>query len=313
MKALSPNQLSLILMLAALALPACLPQEQADTGDLAEKNLGEARGEVANEEVETGPVQIVLPVDQFRTDGNLRLVVKIAKGFYDQVIMRKTQKHNLAEARIEVQIEGEEAPRVYLVSDSGTVAPIALNPQGKSIAGYYWTIDLDLTKAQCRQFSQKVHHCDGCGRAFETKDGTGLDCRAKVVGVTVSATNKPGNPVCDRDIDGDGRPECDASVGLLSPFIEVGEDKYVPAKFWSNGDEGGECIARSHNGVLGGACKPIGNQGCDTCGDNTGDANDEVADTSNTANGNGSSNENGNATDSGGSTPAQGSDGKGKK
>ena len=134
------------------------------------------------------PVQILSPSTGFTSDGTLEVTVRVAKGFYENVL----KPHDAAEATLRVTVDDCQS-YTFRLSDAGSVAPVAVNSQGKPTGGYLWTVTVDLTGCQCAGGTTITHHCDGCGRAFDTCSGGSASCGPRTVTVVVEATNKPGN------------------------------------------------------------------------------------------------------------------------
>jgi len=163
---------------------------------------------------------------------------------------------------------------MLLASIDGVVTPIRTNPKGKTVEGYYWDISLDLSDHQCIDDSAVVHHCDGCGRSFTTGGNSQPSCANRAVTVKLYTTNKPGNLVCDTDLDGDGRVECDMRTGSLKALTGGGEPRWVPLNFWQFPTDGSApvCLARATNGIKEQQCRPVSSGSESGNSDNSGES-----------------------------------------
>lgn len=202
------------------------------------------------------PLQIMEPTNGMTSEGSLHIQAKISKGVYEQVL-----SSDKADATMSVEVENCATRFEYLLSNSGKVSPIALNPKDKVVSGYNWDLDIDLTKCQCQKVFTNVHHCDGCGNSFVTFGQADTNfCKVKTFKVRVNATNKASNLMCTSDLDGDGKPECEVVSGLLAAKGPVYDEDYVPAGWWEQSASGEKvCIKRANSGVKNVAACPSDN------------------------------------------------------
>lgn len=202
------------------------------------------------------PLQILEPANGMTSEGSLHIQARISKGVYEQVL-----SSDKADATINVEVENCTLRSEYLLSNSGKITPITLNPKDKVVSGYYWDLDIDLTKCQCQKVFTNVHHCDGCGNSFVTYGQTDSNsCKVKAFKVRINATNKASNLMCTSDLDGDGKPECEVISGLLAAKGPLYDEDYVPAGWWEQNASGEEvCIKRANSGVKNVAACPTDN------------------------------------------------------
>jgi hypothetical protein len=204
------------------------------------------------------PALILSPSAGDVTDGSLQVTVQVAKGFYDQVLV----PNPLADAQLTVVVDGCST-QTFSIQNSGDVTPVARNPQGKPVGGWLWNVNVDLASCNCTSGSVRTHHCDGCGRTFDTCSGGGEACAPKDVTVVLTATNKPGNSACST-VHG-GSLVCSV-VGLtLQPDAGESSEKWVPGNFWDWTSGTPVCITRANSGLRGSSCKPLDNQGGNSC------------------------------------------------
>ena len=187
------------------------------------------------------------------------MTVQVSKGFYEQVLLSQP----LAKRSFSVSVDGCET-QVFSIQSSGDLTPIARNPQGKPVDGWLWNVNVDLSSCNCTTGGMRTHHCDGCGRAFDTCSGGSEACAPKDITVVLTATNKPGNSACSTVYG--GSLVCSV-VGLtLRPIAgESGERWVQEENFWDTTSGTPVCITRANSGLRGSWCKPLENQGGNSC------------------------------------------------
>lgn len=205
------------------------------------------------------PAVILSPSAGDVAGSSLQVTVQVSKGFYDQVLV----PNPLADAQLTVAVDGCST-QTFSIQNSGDVTPVARNAQGKPVGGWLWNVTVDLSACTCTTGTVRTHHCDGCGRSFDTCSGGSDACGPKDVTLVLAATNKPGNSACTSALY-DGQLVCGV-VGLTLPPLE-GEsgERWVPEAFWDTASGTPVCISRSNSGIRGEACKPLENQGGDSC------------------------------------------------
>lgn len=204
------------------------------------------------------PAVILSPSAGDVTEGSLQVTVQVAKGFYDQVLL----PNPLADAQLTVSVDGC-GTQVFSIQNSGDLTPVARNPKGQPVGGWLWNVAVDLSSCNCTAGVVRTHHCDGCGRAFDTCSGGSEACAPKDVTVVLTATNKPGNSACSTVYG--GSLVCGV-VGLtLQPTAGESGERWVPEPFWDMTGASPVCISRANSGVRGPACKPLDNQGGNSC------------------------------------------------
>jgi hypothetical protein len=192
------------------------------------------------------------------TAGAFDVVVQVSKGFYEQVVVPDPA----SAVTVQVTVDGcALSPATFYIPDvqtSGDVVPVARNAQGKPIGGYLWTVAVDVTACACVTGGVAVtHHCDGCGRSFDTCEAAGdAGCAPRDVTVTLAATNGAGRNACTTS-------PCEVSALVLAPLEGGSTERWVPENFWENDHT--LCVTRSNSGVRGQSCKPIPSQGGESC------------------------------------------------
>lgn len=198
----------------------------------------------------------VAPAPGFTAKAAQPLTVWVAKGFYEQSVLDPHGPHGPGDVVITASVAGCAAPVTADIHSDGMVSPQATNPHtGEDVGGYLWTVTLDLSS--CQDAGTRVHHCDGCGRTFDTCDGGA----SRALTLVVDAFNQPGNSMCTlHDWNADGVTDCDTVGGTLAGGAAGGATElWVPAKFWTADKT---CVSRADDN---GACHPIANQGGNSC------------------------------------------------
>jgi hypothetical protein len=204
------------------------------------------------------PAVILSPSAGDVTEGSLQVTVQVSKGFYDQVLV----PNPLADAQLTVSVDGCST-QVVSIQNAGDLTPVARNPKGQPVGGWLWNVNVDLSSCSCTEGAVRTHHCDGCGRAFDTCSGASAACAPKDITVVLTATNKPGNSACSTVY---GESLVCSVVGLtLQPLAGGGGERWVPENFWDTTSGTPVCITRANSGVRGSSCKPLENQGGNSC------------------------------------------------
>lgn len=204
---------------------------------------------------EDTPVAFRAPAAGFSSTGSQTFVVWVAKGYYEQSILDPNGgPHGPGDVVLIASAEGCSTTASASIRSAGTVAPEATNPHGQAIKGYLWTVTLDLSA--CASSGTRTHHCDGCGRSFDTCEGGG---GSSAVTAVVDAYNQPNNSMCTlHDFNTDGLTDCDVVTGTLGGGLV---EQWVPAKFWT--DNNTVCVRRA---APDGSCHPVGGeQGGHSC------------------------------------------------
>jgi hypothetical protein len=212
---------------------------------------------------EDTPVYFMAPTSGFTSSGSVSLTVWVAKGFYEQSVL---DPHGGPKGAGDVTLAGAVAgcgqSYAFNIHSDGSVAPVAVNPHGQATGGYLWTVAVDLSACQCAGGGVvRTHHCDGCGRTFDTCE-TDTSCTPRDVNFVVDAFNQPTNNMCTlHDFNGDGATDCDVVAGSLSPSAGGGSSElWVPAPFWT--DNNTVCVRRAGPDNR---CNPVGDPGGHSC------------------------------------------------
>ncbi|WP_242352177.1 hypothetical protein [Anaeromyxobacter sp. SG64] len=205
------------------------------------------------------PAIILSPSAGDLTEGSLQVTVQLSKGFYDQVLV----PNPLADAQLTVVVDGCST-QTFSIQNAADVTPVARNAQGKPVGGWLWNVNADLSGCNCTTGDVRTHHCDGCGRSFDTCSGGSAACAPKNVTLVLTATNKPGNSACTSS-SYEGQLVCSVVGVTLQPVEGASSEQWVPANFWDTTSGTPVCISRSNSGIRGPACKPVENHGGNAC------------------------------------------------
>jgi hypothetical protein len=155
--------------------------------------------------------------------GAAEVVVEVSKGFYEQSILPGS--NGPGDAILVASVDGCNGTQILSILESGTVTPIAGSPHANVTSGYLWTVTVDLSACRCQDPGTRTHHCDGCGRTFDSCQHGGASCAARPVTLVVDAFDRPARTMCSsHDFDGVARSESDCPADLPTPTVGHGCD-----------------------------------------------------------------------------------------